>query len=321
MTSKSNYKVCIKLPFLLIVRLGAECYYYLEGVGMAKDEIIVDDSNHIEQQNKAKVNQIVDDLTLFDDDLMSLVFDRNIPATQLVLRIIFNRNIEVISVEGQEELKNPLVGGRDITLDVHAIDVDGEEIDIEVQGDSEGAHVRRARFHSAMVDSRMLKERDKFKILKDSYVVFIYKHDKFRKGYPIYRADRIVLETGESLNDGSHIIYVNGMYKGNDAIGKLIQDFHAKSSKDMHYEELAAGVHHFKETEEGRDIVCESVKKYAEQYAEAESIKSAEMSRINTLVQSVKMLMKNTSVTLDQAFSNLGISDSDRTIISKQLQK
>lgn len=69
MTSKSNYKVCIKLPFLLIVRLGAECYYYLEGVGMAKDEIIVDDSNHIEQQNKAKVNQIVDDLTLFDDDL------------------------------------------------------------------------------------------------------------------------------------------------------------------------------------------------------------------------------------------------------------
>ena len=124
---------------------------------MEKDEIIESDNNQIEQQNEELVNQIVDDLTLFDDDLMSLVFDKNIPATQLVLRIIFNRAIEVISVKGQEELKNPLVGGRDITLDVHAIDVDGEEIDIEVQGDSEGAHVRRARFHSAMIDSRMLR--------------------------------------------------------------------------------------------------------------------------------------------------------------------
>ncbi|SFC60025.1 hypothetical protein [Butyrivibrio sp. YAB3001] len=177
---------------------------------MRKDEIIKEDNSRIEQQNEEKVNQIVDDLTLFDDDLMSLVFDKNIPATQLVLRIIFNRDIEVISVEGQEELKNPLVGGRDITLDIHA-----------------------------------------------------------------------------------------------------------KSSKNMHYKELAEGVHHFKETEEGRDIVCESVKRYAEQYAEAE----AETSRINTLVQSVKMLMKNTSVTLDQAFSNLGISDNDRKIISKQLKK
>ena len=123
------------------------------------------------------------------------------------------------------------------------------------------------------------------------------------------------------MNDRSHIIYVNGAYKGNDAIGKLIKDFHAKSSKDMYYKELAAGVHHFKETEKGRDIVCESVKKYAEQYAEAESKKSAETSRIKTLAESVKTLMQNTSVTLDQAFSNLGISDSDRVIISKQLQK
>ena len=207
--------------------------------------------------------------------------------------------------------------GRDIRLDVHAIDEDGEEIDIEVQGDSDGAHVRRARFHSAMVDSRMLEATDDFKVLKDSYVIFIYKHDKFRKGLAIYRADRTVLETGKPLNDGSHIIYVNGMYKGNDEIGKLIQDFHAKTSENMNYKELADGVHHFKETEEGRDIVCESVRKYAEQ----ESKKSAEASRIDTLVKSVKNLMETTSVTLDQAFSNLCISDTDKLIISSKLQK
>ena len=284
---------------------------------MEEDKNIVNGEGQPEQQTEAQVNKIVDDLTLFDDDLMSLVFDENIPATQLILRIILNRHIIVKSVEGQDELKNPLVRGRDIRLDVHAIDEDGEEIDIEVQGDSDGAHVRRARFHSAMVDSRMLEATDDFKVLKDSYVIFIYKHDKFRKGLAIYRADRTVLETGKPLNDGSHIIYVNGMYKGNDEIGKLIQDFHAKTSENMNYKELADGVHHFKETEEGRDIVCESVRKYAEQ----ESKKSAEASRIDTLVKSVKNLMETTSVTLDQAFSNLCISDTDKLIISSKLQK
>ena len=135
---------------------------------MEAEKNIVNSEGQPEQQTEAQVNKIVDDLTLFDDDLMSLVFDENIPATQLILRIILNRHIIVKSVEGQDELKNPLVRGRDIRLDVHAIDEDGEEIDIEVQGDSDGAHVRRARFHSAMVDSRMLEATDDFKVLKDS---------------------------------------------------------------------------------------------------------------------------------------------------------
>ena len=85
----------------------------------------------------------------------------------------------------------------------------------------------------------------------------------------------------------------------------------------MYYEVLANRVRCFKETEEGRDIVCESVRKYAEQ----ESKKSAEASRIDTLVKSVKNLMETTSVTLDQAFSNLCISDTDKLIISSKLQK
>ena len=42
---------------------------------------------------------------------------------------------------------------------MHAEEEDGQEIDIEVQGGAEGAHIRRARFHSNMTDARMLKEK------------------------------------------------------------------------------------------------------------------------------------------------------------------
>ena len=65
------------------------------------------------------------------------------------------------------------------------------------------------------------------------YVIFIYKHDKFGKGLPIYRVERVVFETGEAFDDGSHIVYVNGKYKGDDEIGKLIQDFYSTSPDDM----------------------------------------------------------------------------------------
>ena len=156
----------------------------------------------------------------------------------------------------------------------------------------------------------MLKENDPFKILKDSYVIFIYKHDKFGKGLPIYRAKRVISDINEPLNDGSHIVYVNGNYKGNDEIGKIMADFRSTSSEGMNFKELADGLHHFKETEEGRDIMCESVKKYAEDYKTEDKIIT------------VQNLMTNMKWTLDETLNNMGVSDEDeRANITKQLQK
>ena len=63
-------------------------------------------------QDYEKVNRLIDGLTLFDDDLMSRVFDKNIEATELILRIILGRKITVIRVNGQEEVRNAEVGGR-----------------------------------------------------------------------------------------------------------------------------------------------------------------------------------------------------------------
>lgn len=139
--------------------------------------------------------------------------------------------------------------------------------------------------------------------------MFIYKHDKFRKGLPLYHIDRHVRETDELFDDGSHIIYVNDNYKGNDEIGQLIKDFHQTDTENMHYDALAQGVKHFKETEEGREIMCESVEKYGDERA------------IKANVKSVKNLMENMKLTLDQALNALGIQGDARELITKQLQK
>ena len=75
-------------------------------------------------------------------------------------------DIIIISVVGQREFQSPVVGGRTIRLDILAKDDTGKPYNIEVQKKPEGAHIRRARFNSSMMDSRMLKKDRNFQNLE-----------------------------------------------------------------------------------------------------------------------------------------------------------
>ena len=122
--------------------------------------------------------QVLKGLRLLDDDFMTVVFEQNIKATELLLKIILRKEgIKVLRVETQAEQKNPIVGGRSITLDIYAEDSDGRAFDVEVQRDDAGADPHRARYHSSVLDSRMLKTKQSFKELRDSYVIFITEND------------------------------------------------------------------------------------------------------------------------------------------------
>ena len=49
-------------------------------------------------------------LCLLDDNLMTLVFDRNIEATELLLNVILQRDdLKVLEVVAQREYKNPML--------------------------------------------------------------------------------------------------------------------------------------------------------------------------------------------------------------------
>lgn len=267
------------------------------------------------RQDTRTVEQIVDDMNLFDDDLMSMVFDGNIEATELLLKIILKRDdILVESVVGQREFQNPVVGGRNIRLDILAKDNTGKNYNVEVQKKPEGAHIRRARFNSSMMDSRMLKEGQEFSELQDSYMVFITQTDIFGYGIPVYTINRHFEEIDDLFDDGSHIIYVNGSYNGNDAVGKLMHDFGCKESKDMYYPELAKGMRHFKE-EGGRRAMSEIVERYAEKYAE----QKVESARINNLLEIVRNLMESMKWTAEQAMEAMKISEADKELLIPRL--
>ena len=115
----------------------------------------------------------------------------------------------------------------------------------------------------------------------------------------------------ELFDDGSHIIYVNGSYKGDDPVGKLVHDFGCKRSDEMYYNELSNGVRHFKETEGGRRTMCKAVEEYGN--------KRAEEKRLDTLFDTIKNLMQSMKWTADQAMTAMNVSQADQIVLSKRL--
>lgn len=73
---------------------------------------------------------------------------------------------------------------------------------------------------------------------------------------------------GEDLGDGSHIIYVNGAYRGNDPLGKLMQDMSNQGTEGFNYKVIEDGIKHFKENEKGRVAMRDLIEEYAEERAE-----------------------------------------------------
>ena len=147
---------------------------------------LVDMENQVELKRKETL-EAIEKLCLLDDNLMTLVFDRNIEATELLLNTILQRNdLKVLEVVAQREYKNPIPGGRSITIDIYAEDGDNKVYDVEVQRASAGADVHRARFHSSMIDLKMLKARQEFREIHDSYVIFITASDVMGAGRSLY---------------------------------------------------------------------------------------------------------------------------------------
>ena len=191
---------------------------------------------------------------------------------------------------------------------------DGDEkvYDVEVQRAPAGADAHRARFHSSMIDTKMLKAGQEFKEIHDSYVIFITASDVMGAGCSLYHIDRVIEETGTYFGDGSHIIYVNGSYKNDsDPVGRLMHDFRCLSSVDMFYSELAKQVKYFKETEGGQDIMCQVFEELAEKRAD-EKVLDEKANLIRNLMETMKW-------TAEQAMEAMKISESDKKLLVSRL--
>ena len=238
--------------------------------------------------------QMLKELRLMDDDFFSEALDGKIEAVEYIINTILERNdIKVKSTKAQVEYKSATK--RSIILDIQAEDANGKVIDIEIQRSDRGSGVKRARFHSSMIDRTLLSKGEDFEDLVDTYVIFITENDKFGKGIPLYHIERRIEEMDYAVfGDGAHIIYVNGEYRNMEhPIGSLMHDFNCKEAKDIVNPLLAEEVRYLKETEGGRSQMCKLLEEMRKEVAvEAEAKGKAEGKAETTMELALKMLAR-----------------------------
>lgn len=242
-----------------------------------------------------------------DDDFMRCLFKDNIPLVQFVLRIITGKKDLIITeCQTQKDMKR-LAGARSICLDAYGSDSKGKKYDLEIQRADKGAGPHRARYHSSVMDIENLDAGQEFEELPDTYTIFITEKDFYGKGKAVYPIERINMETGEAFGDGEHILYVNGEFRGDSELGKLMHDFNCTDADDMNYKLLADKTRYLKENPKGVELMCRSMEQMRNETAR------------ETLILNLKTLMETLKLSAEQAMDALRVPEEKRTEIGKEL--
>lgn len=205
----------------------------------------------------------------------------------------------ITECQTQKDMKR-LVGARSVCLDAYGTDSSGKKYDLEIQREDKGANPHRARYHSSVLDIENLSAGQEFNELPDTYTIFITEKDFYGEGKAIYSIERINLATGQFFEDGEHILYVNGEYRGESELGKLMHDFNCTNADDMNYDIMAERTRYLKENPKGVNEMCKALEEMRNETAE------------NTLLQMIRNLMETTKWNAERAMEALKVPLSEQ---------
>ena len=251
---------------------------------------------------------------LMDDDFMSKCFE-DYACVELVLRIILEKeDIKVEQVRTQYKIKN--LQGRSIILDIYATDKSGKRYNIEIQRADHGAGAKRARYHSSLMDADITEPGEKLENLEETYVVFITENDVLGKGLPLYHIDRVIAETGTLFGDEAHILYVNGAYRDDSPVGKLMHDFSCTEPEEMHYKPLEERTRYFKENEEGVGSMCRDMEKMRNEAA-SKAAKEAKQEERKRILKNLLVM----GISIEEAAKAVGLSVAEAETMASNIER
>lgn len=120
-----------------------------------------------------------------------------------------------------------------------------------------------------------------FAELPDTYVIFITEKDYYQAGKAVYMIQNMNQTLNQPFGDGAHILYVNGEYCDDSAIGKLMHDFNCADADDMHYGLLAERTRYLKENSKGVNEMYRTMDEVEKECYEEGRETQAELTAIN----------------------------------------
>lgn len=217
------------------------------------------------------------------DDVFFEVLAQNIDVCQEILRVILeDTELIVNSVITQSSERN--LYGRSVRLDALCTLGNGTKCNIEVQRSNNDNHLKRARFNASMITIKDSNPGETFNEVIELYIVYISEFDFLKGGKTIYHAEKILRETGETVDDGLHEIYVNTVIDDGTDIADLMACFMKKEVKNPKFPKLSAEVTRLKETEGGAQAVCEVMERY-EKLAVSKALQTEKIGKVIRMIE------------------------------------
>ena len=159
------------------------------------------------QKESKYIMKSYDDLFFTDDFLFSKIM-RNPEIAKGVVQNLLGIKVKKIEFVTSQYSIDELYNGKGIRLDAYLEDED-KIIDIEMQTVIKKDEGLRMRYYQSMMDIDHLNRGESFKVLKESYVVFICLDDPFGDGKPVYNFATKELDGSRILNDRIHKVIYN----------------------------------------------------------------------------------------------------------------
>ena len=159
------------------------------------------------------------------------------------------------------------------------------------------------------MDANALKSGEDVGKLRDTYVIFITENDVMGGGCEIYEIDRTIRQMkGKKFGDGTHIIYVNGETQSATEIGKLVHDLWRRDAAEMCFDVLRKQVSQFKNSEEGRHIMCKAMDRIAERNKAEGFVEGEARGKRETMIATAKRMLKSGMLALKDIAKYSGLS-------------
>lgn len=197
-----------------------------------------------EEEKRKKYQQ----MRLIDNAIMNIAFKDNKEAVGLLVRAILGKkDLEIQEAKVQQVEGNSV--NRSVIFDIIAKDKDGSIYNVEMQKCPNKATAERARYHSSMLDQKVLLSGQSFTKLPHTYVIFLTEGFVFGEKQRVIKIKRYMEHNKREFNDGTTIIYVNAQCQDDSELGKVLHDIMCRNSEDIYSQVFKDALDYAKEKE------------------------------------------------------------------------
>lgn len=210
----------------------------------------------------ADIQEKAKNLRVIDDELFRLVAGKQDVCQEILRTLLDDPDLTVVNVIPQYTIVSFT---REITLDALCRGSDGRYFNVEMQKGDQNDDIRRTRFHASAITAAKTPKGSEFRDVPDVTVLYITEYDVLSNHQTLTISKRCSLEHGayKPVDDGEVIVYANTAVKDDTPHTELLQLLLRKDSfKNTRFKALSDAVKYYKDTKEGREIVCKSIEEY-----------------------------------------------------------